>query len=293
MVKFIWGTSIVIQESMDAFDTFLREFKIKYRLAYDRRLGVRSSTLRTDQDGETLTYVNYLRLMRQTGECNLNLDTVNLLAYPPTKKLYHQLCNYPQEMVPVMDQVLKDCMLKVAEADMDDGRDDMQGELGDEELRAIGSGLYKVRPFGAEKEVNMRDLNPGGASLRSRPVRCCGRRRTRGADARCSPPSPPPRTRCSPPALADTDKLICIKGLVIRATPIIPDMKTGASASRRPRSVGLARAAPADPPPPLLPPPQPSSAASFARIRCRSTSSAARLPSPTSARATSASPRAR
>lgn len=28
--------------------------------------------------------------------------------------------------------------------------------------------------------------------------------------------------------IADTDKLICIKGLVIRATPIIPDMKTGA-----------------------------------------------------------------
>jgi DNA replication licensing factor MCM4 len=163
MVKFIWGTSIVIQESMDAFDTFLREFKIKYRLAYDRRLGVRSSTLRGDQDGETLTYVNYLRLMRQTGEYNLNLDTLNLKAYPPTKKLYHQLCNYPQEMVPVMDQVLKDCMLKVAEADMDDGHDDMQGELGEEELRAIGAGLYKVRPFGAEKEVNMRDLNPGGA----------------------------------------------------------------------------------------------------------------------------------
>lgn len=165
MVKFIWGTSIIIQESMDAFDTFLREFKIKYRLAYDRRMGVRSSTLRSDQDGETLTYINYLRLMRQTGEVNLNLDTLNLLAYPPTKKLYYQLCNYPQEMVPVMDQVLKDCMLKVAEQDMDDGHDDMQGELGEEELRAIGGGMYKVRPFGAEKEVNMRDLNPGGAFL--------------------------------------------------------------------------------------------------------------------------------
>lgn len=28
---------------------------------------------------------------------------------------------------------------------------------------------------------------------------------------------------------ADTDKLVTIKGLVIRATPVIPDMKTGKS----------------------------------------------------------------
>ena len=26
--------------------------------------------------------------------------------------------------------------------------------------------------------------------------------------------------------MTDTDKLVCIKGLVIRATPVIPDMKT-------------------------------------------------------------------
>lgn len=30
----------------------------------------------------------------------------------------------------------------------------------------------------------------------------------------------------------DTDKLVSIKGLVIRATPVIPDMKLGGSASR-------------------------------------------------------------
>ncbi|CED82314.1 dna unwinding-related protein [Phaffia rhodozyma] len=186
MVKYIWGTNIVIQESMDLFDTFLREFKLKYRKEYDRRTpGAHYVPLSNSRQGEVLTYVAYLRLMRQTGQNNLNLDTLNLLAYPPTKKLYYQLCNYPQEMVPLMDQVLKDCMLKVAEQDQDEGMQGMQGALGDEELRAIGASLYKVRPFGAEKTVNMRDLNPN-----------------------------------------DTDKLVCVKGLVIRATPIIPDMQT-------------------------------------------------------------------
>ncbi len=44
--------------------------------------------------------------------------------------------------------------------------------------------LYAVRPYGLDKTINLRDLNP-----------------------------------------SDMDKLICIKGLVIRTTPVIPDMK--------------------------------------------------------------------
>ena len=43
---------------------------------------------------------------------------------------------------------------------------------------------YKTLPFGLDKTINMRDLDP-----------------------------------------ADMDKLVAIKGLVIRTTPVIPDMK--------------------------------------------------------------------
>lgn len=32
---------------------------------------------------------------------------------------------------------------------------------------------------------------------------------------------------CSANATADMDKMVSIKGLVIRTTPVIPDMKTG------------------------------------------------------------------
>lgn len=167
MTRVIWGTNIVIQETMDAFDNFLHNFKLKYRKAFDKKNGLKSRPLTNAEEGETLTYVHYLRLLRLTGQTNLNLDTDNLRAFPSTKKLYFQLCNYPQEVIPVMDQVLKDCMLKVAEMDQDEGVAEMRGDLGDAELRQIGANLYKVRPFGAEKMVNMRELNPNGQSRTS------------------------------------------------------------------------------------------------------------------------------
>lgn len=99
------------------------------------------------------------------------------------QKLFAQLQKYPQEVVPAMDQILKDLMLELADEDQQVGMDAMQGDQGDEEIADIMGKVYKVRPFGLTA-VNMRDLNP-----------------------------------------SDTDKLISIKGLVIRATPVIPDMK--------------------------------------------------------------------
>ncbi|KAG6846411.1 hypothetical protein C0991_003489, partial [Blastosporella zonata] len=57
--------------------------------------------------------------MRQMGDTN---DMVNLLAYPPSKKLY----KYPQEVVPAMDQVLKDLMLELAEQDQQTGMEGMK-----------------------------------------------------------------------------------------------------------------------------------------------------------------------
>lgn len=175
--KVIWGTNIVIDQTMRTFTAFLLEFKPKYRREYDRRHGALSTAGGTgasryaaplidgehgNQSDNTELYVHYLRLMRLTNQSNLNLDTTNLLAYPPTRKLYYQLCNYPAEVIPVMDQVLRDTMFDVAMRDREHGVEGMEGDLGEEELRAIETTTYKVRPFGAEKMVNMRDLNPNG-----------------------------------------------------------------------------------------------------------------------------------
>ncbi|EPQ51807.1 MCM-domain-containing protein [Gloeophyllum trabeum ATCC 11539] len=182
-IRAIWGTTVNLGETMKLFRDFLQGFKPKYRIAHDRENGLRTKPLASPDEGEILLYEVYLRRMRQTGETNLNLDMVNLLAYPPSKKLHSQLTKYPQEVIPAMDQVLKDLMLEVAAIDVETGAEGMVGEEGEAEIADIMAKIYKVRPFGLPA-VNMRDLNP-----------------------------------------SDTDKLVCIKGLVIRATPVIPDMK--------------------------------------------------------------------
>lgn len=160
-IRAIWGTTVNLSETMKLFRDFLRGFKPKYRFAHDREHGERTPAGLTTAQGEALLYESYLRRMRVTGETNLNLYMANVLAYPPTRKLRGQLVKYPQEVVPAMDQVLKDLMLEIAEQDAEEGREDMVGQRGEEEIAEIMSKVYKVRPFGL-KSVNMRDLNPTG-----------------------------------------------------------------------------------------------------------------------------------
>ena len=183
MVKFIWGTTISLQESMNDFRDFLRGFKPKYRAAYNTaqaKLIVEAGGIAPPAmplyDGlpagkaDAVLYEGYLHQLRLTGQTNLNLDALNLLSYGPTKKLYHQLVNYPQEVIPIMDQVLRDVMIEMADVELESARTRyVEGSLGElelhvleEEVREIEGRVFKVRPFGGEKTVNMRELNPGG-----------------------------------------------------------------------------------------------------------------------------------
>ncbi|CCF53540.1 hypothetical protein NDA11_001646 [Ustilago hordei] len=183
--KVIWGTNVSIGETMEIFRSFLRGFRLKYRWAHAKKLGEPLPPAATGNpaEGERLVYQGYLRRMRITDQTNLNLRISDLEAYPPSKRLKMQLIRYPQEMVPIMDQVLKDEMLEMAYEDQKEGRQGMGGDMGLAEIELMETKLYKVRPYGAEA-INMRDLNP-----------------------------------------ADIDKLVTVRGLVIRATPIIPEMK--------------------------------------------------------------------
>ena len=187
MSKVIWGTTVNINEAMTCFRDFLRGFRLKYRWVYERKNGINSNASglvdRSPEQGERLLYEEYLRVMRQTDQVNLNLRIADLAAFPPSKRLAGLLQKYPQEMVPIMDQVLKDEMIDLAEDDMRNGVDGMDGEAGNAEIEVIEAQLYKVRPFGLDN-TNMRDLNP-----------------------------------------SDIDKLVTVRGLVIRATPIVPQMK--------------------------------------------------------------------
>ncbi|KAF8430128.1 putative DNA replication licensing factor Mcm4 [Tirmania nivea] len=165
--RIIWGTNISIEQTMTSYRGFLTNFRRRYRMRAD------------DQEfqpgeGEELVYVEMIKQMRSLGLTILNLDVQNLLSYPPTKKMYQQLLNYPLEMVPIMDQCLKEVYVTMLQ----------ELHASEEEIDAACSTIFKCRPFNLVQKVNMRDLNP-----------------------------------------ADIDKMVSIKGLVIRTTPVIPDMK--------------------------------------------------------------------
>lgn len=166
-VRVIWGTNVSIQDCTNSFRDFLMLFKMKYRKAMDGQLA-------QPEDLE-LYYVAQLNAMKDLGTTNLNLDAANLLAYSGTKKLYYQLINYPQEVIPIMDQTVKDCLVSLfadqspAPASIDD----------------IETNIYTIRPYNINAvRRGMRELNPN-----------------------------------------DIDKLVSVKGLVLRASAIIPDMK--------------------------------------------------------------------
>ncbi|ORY57703.1 MCM2/3/5 family-domain-containing protein [Leucosporidium creatinivorum] len=204
-VTVVWGTTVTIQSSMAAFKWFLESFRASDRQAYDNERYEQAPDSEralvdfayTKERPEKKMYQYYLERMRETGQTNLNLDVIDLLAFrhketsreggAKSKKdkeyaqLFHNLQNYPQEIIPILDQVLKDCALDWAWNNLGGSSQRAENTMRAEQME---SSVFKVRPFGGTRNVNMRELNP-----------------------------------------QDIDKIVCIKGLVIRATPIIPDMK--------------------------------------------------------------------
>jgi DNA replication licensing factor MCM4 len=215
--RVIWGTNISISDSMSAFKNFLYNYAKKYRMWADGATEEETSAM--GGAGDEKEYISMMNHMRQLGVTGLNLDARNLKAYPATLKLWHQLHAYPQEIIPLMDQTIKDVMIELAAKEMEALRREASttapprtgrhgsslppfpsSELGSDSAPALAPTpqvadipdlvedvemrTYKVLPFGLDKSINMRELDP-----------------------------------------ADMDKLISVKGLVIRTTPVIPDMK--------------------------------------------------------------------
>lgn len=187
--RVIWGTNISIQDSMSAFKNFLYNFAKKYRLWADG--ATEEETRAMGPAADEREYIVMLNDMRQLGVTGLNLDVRNLSAYPSTAKLWHQLHAYPQEIIPLMDQTVKDVMVELALKEMESlraqgrnranqrSRNDSSAppnpssESGNEAARPqqpdipdlleeVETKTFKVLPFGLEKSVNMRDLDPAG-----------------------------------------------------------------------------------------------------------------------------------
>ncbi|KAH3681132.1 hypothetical protein WICPIJ_007907 [Wickerhamomyces pijperi] len=163
----IWGTDVNITTCSKAFRNFLMHFKMKYRRNYDGEL--------EQLDDDEYYYVDLMKDMIDTNTTNLNLDARNLLAYEPSRDLYRLLQMYPSEIIPIMDQVTKECILQIAE---DEG---MRGAV----IDAIDVAVYKIRPYNPKIQKDMRQLD-----------------------------------------IEDIDKLVGVKGIVLRVTNIIPEMRT-------------------------------------------------------------------
>ncbi|KAK7951313.1 DNA replication licensing factor mcm4 [Apiospora aurea] len=211
----IWGTNVSVDDAYAGLKDFMKNFTKKYRMWTE---GLTKEDTDADPDSETKPYFEELKNMLALGQRILYVDIADFKVYPRTRKLWHHIQSYPQELVPLMDQCCQDVMVELAQAEDARQRNqstgasasrpsgapssDMQfpsserseepvstpraqqGQQGPTlEDQVLGT-VYTVRPFGLEKVTNLRDLNP-----------------------------------------ADMDKLICIKGLVIRTTPVIPDMK--------------------------------------------------------------------
>ncbi|KAI1372712.1 cell division control protein 54 [Hypoxylon crocopeplum] len=209
----IWGTTVSIDDTYAAFKDFLRNFTKKYRMWAS---GMTTEETDADPEATLKPYWEELQNMLILGQRILYVDIRDFKLYPPTRKMWHQIQHYPQEIVPLMDQSVHDIMIELAQAEMVRQRSQSNGASATQRSGAPPSSdmqvpsserseepqasqrppqgptleekvmdqTYMTRPFGLDEVTNLRDLNP-----------------------------------------SDMDKLICIKGLVIRTTPVIPDMK--------------------------------------------------------------------
>lgn len=186
----IWGTTVSIDDTFDAFKDFLRNFTQRYRMYRD---GFTDEQVEAAPDATSKPYWEALENMLLLGTTRLYLDISDLNLYPPTRKLWYQIQAYPQEIVPVMDQSVHDLMLELARTEEQRSRS-TQSSAGHQATQQstqssepvfpssdrpyddpiprhaaditledqVSSSIYVVRPFGLDKSINLRELNPSG-----------------------------------------------------------------------------------------------------------------------------------
>lgn len=191
--KFIWGTNIEMSAALSSLREFHRNFTKKYRMWLD---GATDEEVNESPDAERKECMEMMRTMLHLGTTSFYLDLRNLKAYPPTRKVYQQIIDFPAEMIPICDQSIKDMMFEIAETEMssqrashtnthastrsrmassepplpssDRGETEPLTPRGDDNqptdyVAEVSHLNYKVRPFNLEQAVNMRELNPSGA----------------------------------------------------------------------------------------------------------------------------------
>ncbi|KAK4191732.1 putative DNA replication licensing factor [Podospora australis] len=208
----VWGTTISLEDSFAAFKDFLRNFTKKYRMWAD---GATEAETSGNPEAESKPYWEALENMLLLGTNKLYLDLRDLKSYPRTLKLWHQCQAYPTEIIPVMDQSVHDFMIDLARAEM-------------ASQRASQSTSGNVPNASQSSDVNFPSSDRGEEPSTPRPTQ--GQTLTLEDQVTqetyvVRPYGIESVTNLRDLNPADMDKLVCIKGLVIRTTPVIPDMK--------------------------------------------------------------------
>lgn len=218
--RFVWGTDVSIQDSFAAMKDFIYNFQKKYRMIADGEI----------LEGETLTAgdvalekenVNMLEMMLELSSTCFYLDCRNLKAYPGTRKLWHQLQSFPSEIIPVLDTAVKDTLIEFAEKKMGERRATQTDQAQTGRNRDSSS----MPPMPSSDVDNM-----GGQTPTLAPQQHAAPEQDLVAEVeqtiyRVRPFGLDNTTNLRELNPGDMDQLVSVKGLVIRTTPIIPDMK--------------------------------------------------------------------
>lgn len=203
----VWGTTISIDDTFVTFKDFLRNFKTQYRLLHDGQ----PDEIANAPENQNRPYWGTLETMLALGTNKLFLDVRDLNAYPPTQKLWHQIQAYPQELVPIMDQSVHDLMMELARIEAS-----KQRQSGSAPTASQSSEPMIPSSDRPEEALTPRPAPQRESTLEDQVADTIYMVRPYGMDK---------TTNLRDLNPSDMDRMISIKGLVIRTTPVIPDMK--------------------------------------------------------------------
>ena len=83
----IWGTDVNVDTCTNVFREFLTNFVIG------------------NNYNSVPHYMRLLEVLHKTQNYVLNIDCAHLRDHMGTRRLFHQLISYPQEIIPIMDEV--------------------------------------------------------------------------------------------------------------------------------------------------------------------------------------------
>ncbi len=151
----IWGTNINAKEAADAFRNFLLNFRSIRHSERAQNLTLDDDESLSDDEDQMPIYLAQLDQIRREQSGAVLLDCQHLFYHSSAcQKLYKQLVQYPQEVVPLMDIVVNkeyDRRRRMSNIDDDD----------DYELASIANRI-QVRPYHMKSVSHMRALDPNG-----------------------------------------------------------------------------------------------------------------------------------